>query len=51
MTKPTIAAVVLTKNEEHDLPTCLESLRHVAAEIYVVDSGSTDKTILLYIRA
>ena len=41
----TIAAIILTKNEEKDLPACLESLRGVADETYVIDSGSTDRTI------
>lgn len=42
---PKIAAIILTKNEERDLPACLESLRGVVAEMYVVDSGSNDHTI------
>jgi len=42
---PTLAAVILTKNEERDLPACLESLKGVASEIFVVDSGSTDRTL------
>jgi len=41
---PSIAAVVLTKNEELDLPQCLKSLDWVQ-EIVVVDSGSTDQTL------
>ncbi|MCL6509028.1 MAG: glycosyltransferase family 2 protein, partial [Bryobacteraceae bacterium] len=40
-----IAAIILTKNEEADLPACLKSLEAVADEIYVVDSGSTDRTV------
>jgi glycosyltransferase involved in cell wall biosynthesis len=39
-----ISAIVLTFNEEKNLPACLESLRGVADEIFVVDSGSTDGT-------
>ncbi len=42
--KPTIAAVVLTKNEETDLSVCLKSLNWVT-DIFVIDSGSTDKTL------
>lgn len=42
--KPTIAAVVLTHNEESDLAKCLKSLSWVT-EIFVIDSGSTDKTL------
>ena len=44
--KPKIAAVVLTKNEETDLPTCLKSLSWVS-DILVVDSGSTDQTLAI----
>lgn len=40
-----IAAIILTKNEEQDLPACLESLDGVATQIFVVDSGSTDRTV------
>jgi glycosyltransferase involved in cell wall biosynthesis len=39
-----VAAVVLTWNEERNLPGCLESLRGWVNEIVVVDSGSTDRT-------
>lgn len=41
---PTIAAIVLTKNEEQDLEKCLKSLSWVS-DIFVIDSGSTDKTL------
>jgi glycosyltransferase involved in cell wall biosynthesis len=41
---PRIAAIVLTMNEERDLPDCLMSLEGVATELFVVDSGSTDRT-------
>jgi len=39
-----ISAIVLTFNEEKNLPDCLESLKGVADEVFVVDSGSTDAT-------
>lgn len=39
-----ISAVILTRNEEANLPACLASLRGLADEIVVVDSGSTDRT-------
>ena len=42
-----LAAIILTKNEERDLPACLDSLIGIAAELYVVDSGSTDRTIAI----
>jgi glycosyltransferase involved in cell wall biosynthesis len=41
---PRLSAIIITRNEERDLPGCLESLRGVADEIVVVDSGSTDRT-------
>jgi len=39
-----LAAIVLTWNEEENLPACLESLRGWVPTIVVVDSGSTDRT-------
>jgi glycosyltransferase involved in cell wall biosynthesis len=44
VSRPAIAAVVITRNEEANLPRCLESVRPWASEIVVVDSGSTDRT-------
>lgn len=41
--RPTIAGVVLTLNEESNLPRCLASLRW-CDELLVLDSGSVDKT-------
>ena len=40
----TISAVIITKNEEANLPGCLESVRW-ADEIIVIDSDSTDRTV------
>jgi glycosyltransferase involved in cell wall biosynthesis len=40
-----LAVIVLTYNEEANLPACLESLRGLDCEIFVVDSGSTDLTV------
>lgn len=40
-----LSVVVITLNEEKDLPRCLGSVRELASEVIVVDSGSTDKTI------
>jgi len=39
-----LAAIILTKDEERDLPRCLQSVQAIASEVYVVDSGSTDAT-------
>jgi glycosyltransferase involved in cell wall biosynthesis len=38
-----VSVIVPVRNEERNLPRCLESLRG-AGEIYVIDSGSTDET-------
>jgi glycosyltransferase involved in cell wall biosynthesis len=38
-----LSAIIITKNEETDLPDCLSSLS-LARELVIVDSGSTDKT-------
>src|ERR1700756_4704858 len=38
-----VSVIVATRNEEKNLPRCLDSLRDVG-EIYVIDSGSTDAT-------
>jgi glycosyltransferase involved in cell wall biosynthesis len=40
----TLALIVLTRDEEANLRHCLESVRGLADEIFVVDSGSTDRT-------
>lgn len=43
--KPGLSALVIAKDEERDLPGCLESLRGLADEIVVVvDEGTTDRT-------
>ncbi|HUI06647.1 MAG TPA: glycosyltransferase family 2 protein [Verrucomicrobiae bacterium] len=39
-----LSVAIITMNEERNLPRCLESVRGLAAEIVVIDSGSTDKT-------
>jgi glycosyltransferase involved in cell wall biosynthesis len=42
--KAPVTLVVLTFNEERNLPACLENAAGWAADIVVVDSGSTDRT-------
>ncbi len=42
---PDITAIVLTKNEEKNLPDCLRSLEGFASRVLVVDSESTDATV------
>lgn len=39
-----ISAVIITQDEERNIGRCLESLRGVADEVVVVDSGSSDGT-------
>lgn len=39
-----LSAIIIVRNEERDLPACLESLKGLAEEIIVVDSHSTDRT-------
>jgi glycosyltransferase involved in cell wall biosynthesis len=39
-----VSAVVLTRDEELNLPACLASMTDLVDEIFVVDSGSTDST-------
>ena len=39
-----LSVAIITLNEERNLPRCLESIRELAAEIVVIDSGSTDGT-------
>jgi len=39
-----ISVIVAARNEEKNLPRCLESLRDVG-EVYVIDSGSSDATV------
>jgi glycosyltransferase involved in cell wall biosynthesis len=42
-----LATVVLTYNEQDNLPACLESVRGLKSELFVVDSGSTDRTVAI----
>jgi glycosyltransferase involved in cell wall biosynthesis len=39
-----LSVAVITLNEEKHLPRCLASVRELASEIVVMDSGSTDRT-------
>ncbi|MDR3651547.1 MAG: glycosyltransferase family 2 protein [Paludibacter sp.] len=41
----TIAAIILTYNEELHIARCINSLKGIVDEIYVVDSFSNDRTI------
>lgn len=46
MTAP-LSLVILTFNEEKNLERCLSSAAGWAAEIFIVDSGSTDRTVAI----
>jgi hypothetical protein len=41
---PRLTACIVAKDEERSLPRCLKSLRGLADEVVVVDTGSTDRT-------
>jgi cellulose synthase/poly-beta-1,6-N-acetylglucosamine synthase-like glycosyltransferase len=42
-----LSVIVLTHNEEANLPACLESLTGLPCKLFVVDSGSTDRTVAI----
>lgn len=39
------SVIILTYNEEKNIGACLDSLKPLNADIYIVDSGSADKTL------
>lgn len=41
----TLSVIVITKNEQDRIGRCLESIKSIADEIVVFDSGSSDKTV------
>src|SRR5579872_3565457 len=40
-----VSVVILTFNEEVNLPDCLASLAELRCQVFIVDSGSNDKTL------
>ncbi|MCT4618898.1 MAG: glycosyltransferase [Marinisporobacter sp.] len=40
-----LSLCVITKNEEKNLPKCLESVKDIVDEMIVIDTGSTDDTV------
>ncbi|HEY9833804.1 MAG TPA: glycosyltransferase family 2 protein [Stenomitos sp.] len=46
-----LSVVILTKNEEANLPATLASLRELDGEVFVVDSYSTDDTVTIAQKA
>jgi glycosyltransferase involved in cell wall biosynthesis len=45
MDRPILSVIILTLDEEANLPVALSSLRGLDAEIFVIDSGSSDCTL------
>jgi len=41
----TLAACMMMKDEEENLPRCLKSIRDIVDEIVIVDTGSTDSSV------
>lgn len=41
----TLSLCMIVKNEEKNLPTCLESVKDLVNEMIIVDTGSTDSTV------
>jgi tetratricopeptide (TPR) repeat protein len=42
--RPRVSLCLIVKNEESNLPACLESVAGLTGEVIVVDTGSTDRT-------
>jgi glycosyltransferase involved in cell wall biosynthesis len=42
-----LSVVIITKNEAYNMRRCLDSVRNIANEVIVVDSGSQDGTIAI----
>ena len=45
-----LSLCMIVKNEERNLPRCLESVQDLASELIVVDTGSTDRTARIAAR-
>lgn len=43
--KPTVSVCMIVKNEEENLPRVLSSIKGLADEVIVVDTGSSDNTV------
>jgi len=42
--RPNLSVCMIVKNEEKNIIDCLESIKDIADELIIVDTGSTDKT-------
>lgn len=47
MTRPQISLVMIVRNESLRLAHCLESVKNQVDEIIIVDTGSSDDTLLI----
>lgn len=47
MEKPSLTVLFITLNEEHHIGAAIDNVKDVAEAIYVVDSGSTDRTVAI----
>lgn len=45
MKQATLSVCMIAKNEEKNIGRCLESVKHIADEMIVVDTGSQDRTM------
>lgn len=45
MSAPSLCVWLIAKDEQRDLPRCLQSIREIADHVVLVDTGSTDDTI------
>src|SRR5262249_22351850 len=43
-TKPRLSLTMIVKNEESNLPDCLQSVADLVDELIIVDTGSSDRT-------
>ncbi len=43
--QPPLSLCMIVKDEEHNLPKCLDSVRALSPEIVIADTGSTDRTV------
>ena len=46
-----IAAIILTYNEEKHISRCINSLKNICEEIFVIDSFSKDRTKIKAFRS
>ena len=44
---PRLSVCMIVRDEERNLPRCLKSVKSIADEIIVVDTGSQDNTVLV----